>query len=544
MAIQSQIPATQHAVQLVAPGQLRLNRAKLVPKPRPHEILVQVEAVGLCFSDLKLLKQFDRHARKGRITSGLDAASLDEIQSYVPDQAPTVPGHEVVCRIVKAGAKVKQHKVGQRCLVQADWRNLQTDGSNAAFGYNFEGGLQEFVVLDERTIIDSNGQHMLLPVGEQRSASAVALVEPWACVEDSYINHERQYIKKNGRLLVIAEPGQPTTGLEASFDPDGKPLRIIKITPQQARTQPEEEFDDIVYFGADATVINVLNDKLASGGIINLVLCTQSINAVVEVGVGRIHYGLTRWIGTTGFDAYESYQIIPRTGEIRDNERLAIVGAGGPMGQMHVIRSICSGRSGLQITALDVDDGRLNVLQKKVQPMAQTNLVGLELINTKSQPLTGTFSYMALMAPVAALVAEAIKLAAPGAIINLFAGVPAHTKHPLDLDMYIQKKIFMFGTSGSTIEDMKIVLKKVEADQLDTNASVDAISGMAGAADGIAAVENRTLAGKIIVYPSLANLGLIALSQLKDHYPTVAASLNQGRWCKEAEQELLLAARS
>jgi hypothetical protein len=102
----------------------------------------------------------------------------------------------------------------------------------------------------------------------------------------------------------------------------------------------------------------------------------------------------------------------------------------------------------------------------------------------------------------------------------------------------------MFGTSGSVIRDMKIVLQKVIDRQLDTNRSVDAISGIAGAADGIAAVENRTLAGKIVVYPALHDVGLIPLSELPKHYPTVAAKLEGGAWCLAAEKELLKVAAS
>jgi D-arabinose 1-dehydrogenase-like Zn-dependent alcohol dehydrogenase len=62
------LPATQHAVQLVGPGELRLTGTKEVPTPGPHQVLARVEAVGLCFSDLKLLKQFSQHARKGEIS--------------------------------------------------------------------------------------------------------------------------------------------------------------------------------------------------------------------------------------------------------------------------------------------------------------------------------------------------------------------------------------------------------------------------------------------------------------------------------------------
>ena len=70
------IPTTQHAVQLVGPDQLTLNKSKQVHQPGPHQVLAQVEAVGLCFSDLKLLKQFTGHVRKSAPISGIDPAVL------------------------------------------------------------------------------------------------------------------------------------------------------------------------------------------------------------------------------------------------------------------------------------------------------------------------------------------------------------------------------------------------------------------------------------------------------------------------------------
>jgi D-arabinose 1-dehydrogenase-like Zn-dependent alcohol dehydrogenase len=50
------IPAHQYAVQLIGPDQLILNAEKAVNPPGPNQVLARVEAVGLCFSDLKLLK--------------------------------------------------------------------------------------------------------------------------------------------------------------------------------------------------------------------------------------------------------------------------------------------------------------------------------------------------------------------------------------------------------------------------------------------------------------------------------------------------------
>ena len=94
---------------------------------------------------------------------------------YVPDDQPTVPGHEAVVRIVKVGPGVTRHKVGDRYLVQTDYRWLPTANSNAAFGYNFEGALQEYVLLDERVITSPDGESMLIPVPEDCPP------RPWPC---------------------------------------------------------------------------------------------------------------------------------------------------------------------------------------------------------------------------------------------------------------------------------------------------------------------------------------------------------------------------
>ena len=207
---------------------------------------------------------------------------------------------------------------------------------------------------------------------------------------------------------------------------------------------------------------------------------------------------------------------------------MIVIGAGGPMGQMHVIRAACSGLSDLHVTGTDMDDSRLDAISKKASPFATTNHVDLRMVNTKTSPLAEKFSYFALMAPVGALVAAAVRDSLPKTLINIFAGIPAPTRQEIDLDTYIATGSYMFGTSGSVIRDMKIVLQKVIGGQLDTNCSVDAVSGMAGAKDGIAAVENRTLAGKIIVYPMLHDLPLIQLSDLAKKLPSVYEKLDRG----------------
>jgi len=558
----SALPTTQYAVQLVGPGDLVLNRTKAVPHPGPHQIVAKVEAVGLCFSDLKLLNQFSAHPRKGGIVSGIAPEVLREIPSYVPGELPTVPGHEVSCRIVAVGSDVTHHTVGERCLVQTDYRTLPTNGSNAAFGYTFEGGLQEYVLMDERVIVDADtGTRTLIPVSEAPSASAIALVEPWACVENSYATANRRALSPAGRLLLVVDAGSEARGLAQAADPAGPPASVTIVAagevdcpwagPGTQVTRADDlaqladaAFDDIVYFGASKPTVEALNDKLAAGGIINIVLAGATIGAPVSVGIGRVHYEGTRWIGTVGDSAADSYAAIPASGELRPGESLLAVGAAGPMGQMHVLRSLSAGVPGLTVVGTDLDDTRLQALAAKAAPIAAANSVGLRLLNTSEEPLVGTFSYHLILVPVPSLVAEAVATSTDDGLINIFAGIAAPTRQEIDLDAYIARRCYMFGTSGSVVSDMEALLARMDAGRLDTNLSVDAISGMAGAAAGIAAIEDRTMAGKIVVYPALHEVRLLSLAELAEHLPSVAAKLDDGQWCGEAERELLKVAAS
>jgi len=255
--------------------------------------------------------------------------------------------------------------------------------------------------------------------------------------------------------------------------------------------------------------------------------------------VGRVHYGGIRIIGTTGSDPAESMDVIPDTDEIRPGNKINIVGAAGPMGLMHVIRNICQGVEGVSVFAGDVDDNRLSILTKIAAPLAQKNAVKYQAYNPTKEKITEAFDYTALMAPIPALVAASVHSAAKRGLINIFAGIPATVSAEIDLDTYIEKQLYFIGTSGSTLEDMKRMLAKVESGSLDTNLSVAAVSGLAGATDGIRAVENRSIAGKVVVYPACRSLGLIPLDKMKEKIPQVAECLNDGLWTKQAEQKLL-----
>ncbi len=135
-----------------------------------------------------------------------------------------------------------------------------------------------------------------------------------------------------------------------------------------------------------------------------------------------------------------------------------------------------------------------------------------------AQPEPG-FTRVGVMVPSPALAAEAVQLAGQGAIVDLFAGFAIGTRAPLDVDELVRKGVYLIGTSGSMISDMRAVLAKLEAGVLDTNISVDAISGLDGVADALAAVQARTSGGKIVIYPMLSGVGMLKLPELASNLP-------------------------
>lgn len=542
----TQIPTTQHAIQYVGKDQIVHNTSKPVDPVGPTQLLLKVEACGICFSDTKLLHQFDEHPRKVKVIAGLTPEELAEVPSYAPGAEPTVPGHEPVCRVVAVGSDVQHYAVGDRVLVQADWKHMRTPTSNGSFGYSFEGALQEYVVVDER-ITWRDGEDFLIRVSEGPTSAQVGLIEPWATVENAYAWKERQTRKAGGDLLVVAEAGASVPSLTAGPRPGtavvvGASAEALGVAAEAAASVEDltgRQFDDILYFGTDAGTIEKLGELLGTKGVLAVMLGGGSINRRVSVDMGRIHYDFIRFVGTTGTDPDAAYARIPVGTEVRDDDRMLVIGAAGPMGLMHTMRAVVLGKSGLSIDCSDVSDDRLAHLAEVVGPVAETRGVPVRFINSTSEALEGGYTYVTVMVPSTALLAQGVDLAGEGAIVNLFAGLPAGTHGDVDFQGMIERGVFLAGTSGSDIADMRTVLNKIENGDYDTSISLDAVTGMVGFADAIQSVMDRTSGGKIMVYPTLPDLPLIRLVDMPEKLPAVAAKLRDGIWTREAEEELL-----
>jgi L-iditol 2-dehydrogenase len=95
------IPKTMKAWVLDGPEQLRLVE-KPVPQPGPAEVLIRIDAVAICGTDVEI------------ITKGLPAW----IQGGLPFNKNFTPGHEYMGTVAQLGVGVDEYEIGDRVAVE------------------------------------------------------------------------------------------------------------------------------------------------------------------------------------------------------------------------------------------------------------------------------------------------------------------------------------------------------------------------------------------------------------------------------------------
>ncbi|MFL5805914.1 MAG: alcohol dehydrogenase catalytic domain-containing protein [Roseiflexaceae bacterium] len=530
-----------------------------VPEASDDQLLVRVDAVSLCFSDVKLIQQGSKHPKL-----------------YNRDLAtePTRLGHEAALTVLKVGANLRdQYQPGQRLAVQPD---IYQQGKSTAYGYTIPGGLIQFQLLGPE-VLDADQGAYVLPVGEQLGYAEAALTEPWACVEGAYRQRRRLTPKAGGMMWIVGRPGDTTT---YSFSEGlGAPATIVLtdvpesvralvqstqsqiierngLTPSDYPALSEEltaglGFDDIVVLDPrSADAAGELARLIARRGTFNLVGRTP-LDGLPQIDVGRIHYDYTAYLGNPGPDIAASYGEAHNRSDLRPGGVTVFVGAGGPMGQMHIQRAIELPGGPKTLIATDLSDERLAVLLQQFAPLAEQHGKRLILVNPRQAGdslrdlvlrETGGMGAddVIVSVPSAALMADGATLMASDGLLVLFAGVPNGTLAPLNLsDVYLHNAQFT-GTSGSTIHDQATVIRKTIACELSPNRSVAAVGGIEAARDGIRAMMEGRYPGKIVILPQISELPLMSIHELKATYPDVAAQLGPGDvWTPAAEQALI-----
>jgi L-sorbose 1-phosphate reductase len=528
-----------------------------MPTYGPDELLIRHDACGLCFSDTKVIAQGQNHPR-----------ILREMRTE-----PVVLGHEISMTIIGVGENLRgQYQVGERLTLETD---ILTKGKTLAYGYWYQGGLSQYSVIGPDIYASDLGNN-LLKVLPDKGYAEIALTEPWACVVAAYTLQYRTAIKPDGILWVIGAGGltgdtahRPFT-ITAGFDGAVHPARLLLTNVPmpfanwlKARARkydieasevpdpadlPAEFVDDIILLGGDAGLIEQVSPHLAQFGVLAIMADTQ-LDRPVNVDVGRIHYQRWLYVGSRSLDISQAYSDQPVRANLRPGGWAWFVGAGGPMGRMHVQRAIEFSNPPATIVCTDISDMRLSELCDSFAEQAQAKGIEFICINP-SNPVDderkkaafagGGFDDIVVLAPIPAVIAEAAMHLAPQGVMNVFAGIARGTMVTLDMSGVYMKSIRVIGHSASLISDFELVLEKTNSGELSPNRSVAAIGSLSAAIAGLRAIKDATLAGKVVIYPHIKEMPLTTLTELKDTMPTVYARLNEhGEWTNEAEDEFL-----
>lgn len=529
-----------------------------IPEPGDDQLLVRIDSVGVCYSDVKIMKQGGSHPKLYNRDLKVD---------------PTRLGHEVSLTVVKVGKNLQQtYHPGQRLAVQPD---IYQQGKSTAYGYTIPGGLAQFHLIGEEVLKTDTGA-CLLPLEEEMGYAESSLLEPWGCVIAAYTQRRRLQPKAGGSMWFVGQPGET-----ASFTCSGelKPATIVltdapssihqlaatsgaKVIVRDGLTVSDYAalsreitngmgFDDIVILHpSSAQVVGEIARHIARRGTCNLV-GTQPLDGLTQVDLGRLHYDYIAFVGTNGTDIYASYGEARNRCELRPGGTTVFIGAGGPMGQMHVQRALELPDGPRLVIATEVSDERLQTLAEMFAPLAAKHNRTILFFN----PTTSKQSFydfvmgatgglgaddIVVSVPIARLMEEGDSVMKPDGMLVLFAGVPNGTMGAVNLSNVYLSNAQYTGTSGLTIDDQAMVMKRRVEGALSPGRSVAAIGGMETAAQAIESVIDGKYPGKVVIFPQIHNLPLTSLKDLKDSLPEVAAKLGENlMWTNEAEVELI-----
>lgn len=529
-----------------------------VPSPAADQMLVRIDSVGLCFSDVKIMRQGGSHPKL-----------------YDRDLAadPTRLGHEVSLTVVEVGAELAdRYHPGQRLAVQPD---IYQDGRSTAYGYTVPGGLIQYHLMGTE-MLDTDDGACLLPLPDTMGYAEASTLEPWGCVMAAYTQRRRLEPKEGGTMWIVGRPGDEreyafSSGLDAPAtvvltDVPASVARLVEGTSatvvvrdglgdddHQALVDELTDgagFDDIVVLDPrSAATVGSIATHIARRGTLNLVGET-ALDGLVATDVGRLHYDYTAYIGGRGPDIAASYGEERNRCDLRSGGTTVFVGAGGPMGLMHVQRAMQQADGPRTIVATEVSDERLKSLEDRLAHLAEANHCELVTFNSQTSEVSLHDFVMGLTdgrgaddvvvsVPISEVMAEADTVMNPDGMLVFFAGVPNGTLAPLNLSAVYLDNAQYTGTSGLTIHDQQQVVDLAQRGELSPGSIVGAVGGMQAAKDGLQALVDGSYSGKVLIFPQIHDLPLMGLDELGERLPEVAAKLGPGgTWNGDVERAL------
>lgn len=535
-----------------------------VPTPGSDEMLVRVDAVGMCFSDVKLIRQGGSHPK-------LYNRNLEE--------EPTRLGHEVTVTVIAVGADLQdQYGVGQRLAIQPD---IYQDGRSTAYGYTIPGGLIQYHLIGKE-VLETDAGPCVLPLEGGMGYAEAALLEPWGCVMAAYTQRRRLEPLEGGVMWLVGQPGdeegytfsrfldRPAVIVTTDLPPalrgaveatgaqiiERNGVTVEEIASLSAEYTDGKGFDDIVMFDPrSAERVSEVARHIARRGTLNLI-GGRPLDRLADADVGRLHYDYIAFVGGTGPEVTDSYGEARNRCELQPNGTAVFVGAGGPMGQMHVQRALELPDGPQTVIATDINQMRLEAVETRFGALAESRGRKLMIYNPQLAGQEGQAASLfdlvmaeteqrgaddvVISVPAAPLMEEGGRMLNRTGMLVLFAGVPNGTEAPLDLSPVYLGNVQYTGTSGLTLEDQRLVMDRATQKTLSPGRSVAAIGGMNAAKEGIQAMMDGRFPGKVVIFPQIADMPLLGLDVLAEEMPDIAAHLGAGgSWTLEAEAALL-----
>ena len=532
-----------------------------VPAPAPDQLLIRIDAVGLCFSDVKLIHLGNDHPK----LYGRDLA-VD----------PTRLGHEAAVTVIEVGSDLaSRFNKGDRLAIQPD---IHVDGRSTAYGYTIPGGLIQYHLIGPE-VLDADEGAYVIPVNDEIGYAAAALSEPWACVEAAYTQRRRLNPLAGGKTWIIGDPNDQTdyrfgqciaevgtvvlTDLSAevhtrvleSISAGTETVVADGIGPDAYEALDAEMtggsgFDDIILLDPRSAVqVTEAARRIAFRGTLNLV-GQHPLDDLPQIDFGRLHYDYTAYVGTTGPHVSAAYGEARNRCDLLPEGTAVFIGAGGPMGQMHIQRAIESDHGPATIIGVDPDGIRLAVLEASLRPLAEKAGRTLVLFDPSATEetteemvsrLTGGEGAddVVVTVPVASVMADAARLMHVDGMLVFFAGIANGTMGPLDMSRVYLHNAQYTGTSGSAISDQALVLDKAMNGSLSPALNLAAVGGIEASRDGGEAVMQGRFAGTVMNFPPVSGVPLLGLAELAAQFPDIGTALGErGEWTSKAEQLL------
>ena len=531
------VPEKMLAWPLFGAGMEKLGKADQpcqipVPTIGEDELLVKIDAIGLCFSDVKLIRAGEEHPR---------------VISKNLAEDPVIPGHEAVMTVVKVGKKLAgEYHAGQRFIIQAD---IYVNGEGFAYGYAIDGGMAQYSRIDQRVLNGDEGCY-LLPISDDTPVAVAALMEPWTCVKASYMIENRSLPKRGGKVLAVfgdkAEyhPGQllkqavPELVTLVGASPAtqsifAQALPQAKISSQS--TLPEGTFDDIFLCNLgreDAEKAGKLGSRNA---VISFIGQYPAENWAFDVG--NIHYSGWFYQGANGNDLSAAYGRNIRS-SVKKGGTCWLPGGAGAMGQMHTQLAVESNNGPARILVTDMDNARLENVRSQLADKVKARGIEFKMLNPTSFATPDDFARavrefapdgfddIIMLVPVIPVLNDAARYLKPDGLMNIFAGIPAGKEGAMNVRMIAENGARYIGSSGSKTAHLRHTLEMVERGELNPVSALAAVGGMKNLKQGLQAVIDAKFPGKTVIFPDCPDMPLTPVSALSDLDCGIGATLD------------------